>query len=290
MEYRSQDAAGASTTPMGCMEVWGGSGPRNCHFVRPGLDIHVSSLSSDQYDCGGGDLHLISSCASGRITRLLLADICATGDQFERVSATLRSLMRRNINRIRHSACVKGISDRMQKAADEGGFASTLLATYFSPSRRLTLCNAGHPSPLLRGASDHHWRQIELSCRDALPDAAAPSWLLNESEYQTASIDLSVGDQVLFYSNCLAEAVDQHGQTLGGRGISDLVGEITKNADAVLPQALLQRVCLHNPALTRGNDATVILVKATATRVGWKNNLLAPLRLLRRVADRVTLA
>ena len=60
---------------MSCMEVWGGNIATDTSIDRPGLSCRVYSQSFGDGDAGG-DVYYLSSCASGRLTRFLLADVC----------------------------------------------------------------------------------------------------------------------------------------------------------------------------------------------------------------------
>ena len=58
------------------MEVWGGNQATFAAFEKAGLDIWLYSRPFGT-DASGGDLYYLSSCASGRITRMLVADVAS---------------------------------------------------------------------------------------------------------------------------------------------------------------------------------------------------------------------
>ncbi len=80
---------------------------------------------------------------------MLLADVCGFGSLFADISSELRDLLKRNVNTIKQSRAVREMSCRLDDASHRGGFASTLISTYFAPTRSFSLCNAGHPPPFL---------------------------------------------------------------------------------------------------------------------------------------------
>ncbi len=287
MTTQLSEKTDSTSAQMGCMEVWGGSGPRNYHFERPGIEVWIGSLSANLQCAGGGDLHLISSCASGRITRFLLADICSRGHQFAKVSAELQSIIQRHINRIRQTGCVTELTESLKQATDRGCFVSMMLATYFSSRCQLTLCNAGHPPPLLYRAAKRKWEALKPP-RSMSSEDSTDSFL-DATEYQELSTGMDYGDMALLYSSSLMECVDERGATLGVRGISDLVESLTTTTTANLPMDLLSSVVANNPTLTDSSDATVVLFRTTAKGVGWRDNLLAPFRLFCRAVDRVSI-
>ncbi|MGE3780977.1 MAG: hypothetical protein AB7F89_27560, partial [Pirellulaceae bacterium] len=102
---------------MNCMEVCGGHGEGTRYYRRPGLDVWVLSRVRQDVEAGGGDLHLLSSCASGRITRMLMADICAFGPLFDGVASRLRRVLKRNVNTILQTRSVRQMSEELAAAA-----------------------------------------------------------------------------------------------------------------------------------------------------------------------------
>ena len=79
---------------MQCMEVWGGSQIASSGVELAGLDVWIYSKPFDQAQ-RGGDVYYVSSCASGRISRLLLADVSGHGKSVASTAADLRAYLRR---------------------------------------------------------------------------------------------------------------------------------------------------------------------------------------------------
>jgi hypothetical protein len=147
-----------STQHMQCMEVWGGSQLTARAVQLGGLDAWVYSEPYGQAQ-RGGDVYYASSCATGRISRLLLADVAGHGNSVASIAADLRTLMRRFVNRLDQTEFVRLLNQQFAALSREGTFATAIVTTFFAPSRRLNVCNAGHPRPLLYGrrvrASQH---------------------------------------------------------------------------------------------------------------------------------------
>src|SRR5205809_333204 len=91
------DHASSDTQVMQCMEVWGGNQIVDNGVNMPGLDAWVYSKPYGDA-AGGGDVHYVSSCATGRIMRLLVADVSGHGSAVSSVAGQLRALMRRYVN------------------------------------------------------------------------------------------------------------------------------------------------------------------------------------------------
>ena len=269
---------------MNCMEVWGGNCSTDTCLTRPGIDIWIQSDAGSATMNGGSDIHLVSSCASGRITRTLLADICAIGPMFSEVTSTLRDLMKRNVNTIGQQRFVNQMNQRLEERSEHGVFASALLSTYFAPTRTLSLCNAGHPPPLLYRYRTNSWSVVR---GEQTVSAASPSrpGVVDASDYQQLQLKLETGDMVLSFSNSLTECRNADGQTLGITGVLERVSQLdASNPDEMIEQ--LTRDLREEHSTNSGMDElTLFLCRATNTGVTWRDNVLAPLRLFRRVSD-----
>src|SRR3954471_17144435 len=155
---------------MQCMEVWGGNQTADSGVVMAGLDAWVYSKPFGGAD-GGGDVYYVSSCATGRITRLLVADVSGHGSSVAQIAATLRGLMRRHVNQIDQTRFVRSMNEHFNALSAAGCFATALVTTFFAPTNSLSLCNAGHPPPLLYRAATRQWDFLEHV--DAAESAAA---------------------------------------------------------------------------------------------------------------------
>src|SRR5271170_509866 len=145
---------------MQCMEVWGGSEPTTRSVKLGGLDAWVYSKPFGGAGFGG-DVYYASSCATGRINRLLLADVSGHGDAVADSALALRKLMRRYVNFLDQTKLVRSINRQFAAMSRQGRFATAITTTFFAPTRVLTICNAGHPPPLLYTASNRSWSILE---------------------------------------------------------------------------------------------------------------------------------
>src|SRR6478736_2185615 len=79
------------------MDIWSGNRSIENEARAPGLQIFVYSQPY-RGESRGGDVHYVSLCAGGVLTRLILADVSGHGESVSETSRTLRSQMRRFIN------------------------------------------------------------------------------------------------------------------------------------------------------------------------------------------------
>src|ERR1700693_2006921 len=99
-------ASNKSAQQMTCMEVWGGSQLTTRGVEMGGLDAWVYSKPFGNAQ-RGGDVYYASSCATGRITRLLLADVAGHGTSVAPPAAYLPTPIRRFVNRLDQTEFVR---------------------------------------------------------------------------------------------------------------------------------------------------------------------------------------
>ena len=275
---------------MECMEVWGGNSSIERSFEVAGLKIWLHSSAHGTGD-SGGDVYYISSCASGRITRLLLADVSGHGPAVAEIGAGLRDLMRKNINVIDQTRFVREMNEQFCSDTDAAIFATALVCTYFSPTRSLQFSNAGHPVALLYRASDGSWESADQFVPTTLGNGLAdtPLGVSDQSDYSRFETRLSPGDLVLCVSDAFTEALTPAGQPLGSHGLHKAVAEIdASQPDQILPY-LVEQVSKLKEGNLRDDDATALLFQADGSSPTLLANLLAPFRLLRGAHDSATL-
>ena len=212
---------------MACMEVWGGNEAIDTSIRMPGLDAWIYAKPYKRANFGG-DVHYLSTCATGRITRLLLADVAGHGEEVNGVARVLRDLMRQFVNYLEQTKFVQMMNEKFTSLSESHVFATAVVATFFSPTMEFTLCNAGHPPPSLYKARTHSWSLIEnpLASEGEVP-GNIPLGILDIAEYGQVNLKLEAGDMVLMYTDSLMEASDAEGALLGPKGVLNLVRSLT---------------------------------------------------------------
>src|SRR5438046_8389500 len=81
------------------LELWGGNRFVSTSVMLPGMDAWIYSMPADGAESiGGGDVHYVSSCAAGALTRLLVADVCGHGADASATAHRLRKMMQFHVN------------------------------------------------------------------------------------------------------------------------------------------------------------------------------------------------
>src|SRR5580658_8319498 len=247
---------------MQCMEVWGGSQLTTRGVAFGGLDAWVYSKPHGNAE-RGGDVYYASSCATGRIALLLLADVAGHGQSVASIAADLRTLMRRFVNRLDQTEFIRLLNRQFAEMSKAGTFATALVATFFSPTRRLIISNAGHPRPLLYRASERQWT---LLSHDGAGTQAKPRNLplgvLDSAEYEQFDAELEPGDCLLTYTDALIESRDADGEMLGEDGLLRILRLLGDVAPEKLTGALLAEISERFPENLSEDDVTVLVVRA----------------------------
>jgi len=249
---------------MQCMEVWGGNQAVSSGVVMPGLDAWVYSRPYEG-DNAGGDIHYVSSCATGNITRLLIADVSGHGSGVAQIASTLRTLMRRFVNVIDQTKLMRSLNAEFASISEAGGFATAVVATYWAPDNALIISNAGHPRPLVYRARERQWERLDFK-PTSTGLANIPLGIAEPTLYDEARFGLEAEDLVLFYTDALAEATDATGHQLGEPGLLRILSTLDPAAPESLPEAFVNAVRAASNGDHLGDDVTALLVRPNAVK------------------------
>ena len=171
--------------------------------------------------------------------------------------------MRRFVNRLDQTEFVRLLNQQFAALSREGAFATAVVTTFFAPTRRLTVCNAGHPRPLLYRAAQRQWDLLgqEGPAGHSKP-SNLPLGILDMTEYEQFDVELEPGDCLLSYTDALMESRDADGEMLGEDGvlrITRLLGDLELQK---LVEALVTEIGDRYPENLCEDDVTVLVVRA----------------------------
>ncbi len=269
---------------MQCMELWGGVSETRTDVAMTGLDGYVFS---HPYDKGkdGGDVYYFTSCASGRISRILLADVAGHGLAVSETAGLLRSIMHRKVNVIGQSSLMTAVNEEFSKVANEGGFATAIVLTYFEPTKSLTLSAAGHPPPLLFRKNTGRWSAFGDDGQGGRMEAGIPLGISAGTDYTPQSTDFQTGDMLLAYTDAFFESRNASGELLQTKGLLKIMNSApTESLDGTVDW-LVNHLRELSPTNLVDDDATAILLQPTGSGIPMKNNFMAPIRMIRGVTE-----
>ena len=246
---------------MRCMEIWGGNRAVENAIATPGLDIWVFS-EPYHADDQGGDVHYVSLCGGGIITRLIIADVSGHGQKVGEFSDALRTLMRRNINKKSQEGLVRALNRQFMELAQLRRFATAVVATYLATDDSLAVCNAAHPRPIWYQAESKTWSV--LTHETAMPSATArnlPLGVDETSSYDQFTIRLGPDDVVIFYTDALTEAMAPSSGMLGEGGLLEIARGLDLDQPERLGPTLLERIRHHREGIVADDDVTLLVLR-----------------------------
>jgi sigma-B regulation protein RsbU (phosphoserine phosphatase) len=177
----------------------------------PGLDLAAGyvparALGGDFYDFlpyGIGRLGFTLGDVSGKGTAAALYGSLAIG--------TVREIAVDHAGQ--PAAMLALLNQRLHAARLESRFIAMLFGIYDAPSRRLTLANAGGPYPLL----------VRNGQVQAILLEGVPLGLIPDSQYDELTLDLQVGDVVVFASDGILESENRQQEEFGPERLSLLL-------------------------------------------------------------------
>jgi len=158
-------------TGFACGEVRGGNGVAHSLVELPGLRGVIYSRPC--LGASGGDVHYLSRCGSGLMARVCLADVAGHGPMVAAVGREIHTHLRRSVDVVDE----RKVFSRFNSLLEQRGFSAmttAVLATYYPPSRRLTVTYAGHPRGWLYRAAARAWEPLNLPVP---PPIAKPAYI-----------------------------------------------------------------------------------------------------------------
>jgi len=141
-----------------CGEVRGGNGVTHQLVELPGLRGVLYSRPCE--GAHGGDIHYLSKCGSGLMSRVCLADVAGHGEAVSAIGRGIHDHLRRSVDVIDERKVLSRFNARLN-AEDVRAMTTVVLATYYPPRRRLTVCYAGHPVGWLYRAETGQWEALQ---------------------------------------------------------------------------------------------------------------------------------
>ena len=261
-----QKQGGVDEHTLQCMEIWGGIEQVERAVATPGLDLWVFSQPFGGDD-QGGDVYYVTLCGGGLITRMVVADVSGHGSTVAEFSLSLRALLRKNINQKSQNRLVERLNQQFADMAEMQRFATALVITYLASVNRLSVCNAGHPRPLLlSGERARTWSFLTPRAGSRDDGGNLPLGLDEATRYQTFDLTLGRGDLAVLYTDAITEAADPSGKLLGETGLLAVAAELdlANSGPGAIGAALLSAVARHRGQASADDDVTMIVLHHTA--------------------------
>lgn len=248
-----------------CMEIWSANRSVKNEVSTPGMELFVYSQPY-RGESRGGDVHYVSLCAGGVVTRLIVADVSGHGTAVADTSKDLRALMRRFMNSKSQAGLVHDLNRAFTQLEQSGRFATAVIATYLSHRNLFTICNAGHPRPLWYQRESGTWSFVKNELVETGQASNLPLGLDESTEYQQFELQVADGDLIILYTDALTEAHDIQGKFLGEDGLLRIVSGLATDHIREIGGSLLQGIRDFSGSCPAEDDVTILVLKFIAGR------------------------
>lgn len=278
------DSAAATARPTNslqlvCSEVWGGNRPIQNPIELPGLRGHLYSKPCD--GGRGGDVHYLSVCGSGLLSRVCVADVAGHGETIAKVSGEIHGLLRRYMNQPDQRRVLGDLNRRLEQS-DSPAMTTAAALTYYPPNRSLSISYAGHPPAWVYRAATGRWSQLVIRSTSAglvdMPLAVSP-----ETTYSRHQERVALGDRLLLITDGILEAPAPGGELYGEERLSRVLNANTGDTPVRMVERIRSELIeFTGNAALRHDDVTMLLIEFVSGPRGpapWlaiRNRILRP--------------
>ena len=226
--------------------MWPGSLP-----PIPGFDCAAASLAARGV---GGDFYDVFSLGGSRWA-LLLGDASGKG-----VAAGLvGSAVQARVNAAaRHAhldpeALMSAVDRDVYATTDGARYATAIYGVLDAQASKLTLVNAGHPSPLVMSKPG----QVRT-----LTATGPALGLLEAGDFGSHSVKLSPGNLFVAYTDGVSEARNEADEEFGEARLIEMIDAVRSHGAAHICSRILDAIREHRGSRQDQDDVTALVVKA----------------------------
>lgn len=247
-------------TRLACFELWGGNGHANHAVELPGLSgwVHSAPLETG---LSGGDVHYLSVCSKGMVSRIVLADVAGHGNHASSVAEDLRRVFQRHTDNWDQSALMQELNEAFARVSREGLFATAFALGFYLETRELLFSSAGHPPALWYRAGEKSWELLQDCTPYAVDIAGLPLGLIAGTAYSQTGVRLGAGDVLVLYTDGITEARNPSGGELGQSGLLKIVRALEPVSPADICRDLLSAVHTFRDGEPRHDDETLLVLQ-----------------------------
>ncbi len=251
------DAAEGAVAPIGlvCNEIWGGNRVFHGPIELPGM--HGALFSQPCGGPRGGDVHYLSVCGSGLLSRICLADVTGHGESVAAVSQVLHEMLHRSVNRIDERKVLRQLNLRLCLMGGDT-YTTAAVLTYFPPTRRLSISYAGHEPAWYFATSKRRWSRLQTAYRDGLFDV--PLAVEQKTRYTHTVQRVAAGDRLLLLTDGVLEAPDRNGELFHHKRLEGVLESSCGGSPSEQVSAILTALHEHMGGAGFHHDDVSILI------------------------------
>ena len=256
------DDLGNGVARLACFELWGGNTKADHAIELPGLDGWISCIPFGD-SASGGDVHYMSVCSKGQVSRIALADVAGHGRFASSVAERLRRVLQQHTDNWDQSALMRELNEAFKRDTTGAQFATAVVLGFYFGTGQLLFSNAGHLPPLWRHAKTGIWDWLEDRTPYAKQVAGLPLGLINGTAYAQTAVEFSQGDTLLLYTDGITESRNERREELGQTGLLALVQSLPVHLlerPGAFGHAVVDRLKRFQGSNPQGDDETVVLI------------------------------
>ncbi len=245
---------------LACFELWGGNRSEDHSVELPGLVGWVYSQPLEP-DAGGGDVHYLSVCSKGMVSRVALADVAGHGRGASLVAENLRRVLQRHTDNWDQSVLMRELNDAFAGELVDGQYATAAVLGFYFETGELLFSNAGHPPVLWYHAGNRSWDLLEDATPFAVDIEGLPLGLIAGTAYSQTGVRLGRDDMLVLYTDGITEALDRSGNELGHRGLLEITRGVRVDTPVQVSRALIAGVEAFRGDGPRRDDETLLVLQ-----------------------------
>jgi sigma-B regulation protein RsbU (phosphoserine phosphatase) len=256
-----------SVARLACSELWGGNRKATYPIELPGLLGWVSCTPFGHAD-SGGDVHYISVCSKGQVSRIALADVAGHGGSASAVAERLRRVLQQHTDNWDQSALMRELNEAFKRDATGVQFATAAALGFYIGTGELLFSNAGHLPLLWHHAESGVWDWLEEGSAFPKNIEGLPLGLISGTTFAQIGIEFGRGDTLLLYTDGITESHNESGEELGHDGLLELVRDLAVNPQegpVAFGRALVARLKAFRATAPQRDDETLVLIQRQGT-------------------------
>ncbi len=244
-----------------CLEVWGGNRRVNHAVELPGLEGWVHSEPTEDA-ISGGDVHYLSVCSKGILSRFTLADVSGHGQSSSAVARILRRLIHKYIDTWDQTELMRELNESLQIARGERmQYATAAFFAYLQRTRELVFTNAGHPPALWWHAMTRNWDWLQAATTPFALMEGLPLGIISGTAYLQAKVKLDRNDILILYTDGITEASDPTGEMLGADGLLEIVRKLPIESPRLMANNFLTIIQDYGGGVPRNDDQSFMILR-----------------------------
>jgi phosphoserine phosphatase RsbU/P len=249
-----------ATERLACLEIRGGNERASYSIDLPGMAAWVSCRPLTPAT-RGGDLHYLSVCSKGFVSRVTLADVAGHGELVSSIAERLRDVLRKHSDAWDQSDVVRELNDSFLAGAEGVQYATAIVLGYYSGTGELLFTNAGHLPPLWYHATEQKWTLMLESSAYSKEVADLPLGWIPGTPYTQTAVQIGAGDLIVLYTDGVTDSTDRTGAHLDRGGLLSLANRIPFGSASQTGGALVELVDAFRGAVPPNDDETVVVLQ-----------------------------